>query len=109
MATLRHIRLKIEDVVHPDFSALASDFECAICCNLFDDPVQLLCSNRHIFCTKCVRDGAFQSCPMCLDPLPKTGVKFVALHEPAGNPHCHRMMMKLKVGGVVVNYKVPKP
>ena len=98
MTTPLTIRLKIEDVVHPDFRDLASEFECAICCALFDDPVQLLCSNRHIFCLACVREGAFQACPICLDPLPKTGAKFVALHEPAGAPHSHRMMMKLKVG-----------
>ena len=97
------MRLKIEDVVHPDARDMADDFECPICCNLFEEPVQLVCTGRHIFCAECVRAGAFQACPTCREPLPSTGRKSVPLQEPqGGNPAVLRMMIKLKVGNAEV-------
>ena len=92
--------LSVEDIVIDP--ATAEGLECAICQNLFEEPVQLLCGGRHIFCAGCVTDRKptweLVACPACRGPLPSSGRKFVPLREPqGGNPHVWRMMNKLKV------------
>lgn len=48
------------------------DFTCPICCDIFRDPVVLLCG--HSFCKHCLqewwRQSALQSCPVCKGLFP---------------------------------------
>lgn len=49
-----------------------ADFNCPVCCDLFKDPVVLLCG--HSFCKFCLqewwRQSRFQSCPVCKEIFP---------------------------------------
>lgn len=48
------------------------DCSCPVCCDIFDDPVVLLCG--HSFCTTCLREwwrqSDLQTCPMCNQTFP---------------------------------------
>ncbi|XP_028253195.1 zinc-binding protein A33-like isoform X2 [Parambassis ranga] len=49
-----------------------ADFNCPVCCDLFKDPVVLLCG--HSFCKFCLqewwRQSRLQSCPVCKEIFP---------------------------------------
>ena len=41
----------------------AKQLECAVCLDIFDDPVTITCG--HTFCRGCIRCGYNQNCPLC--------------------------------------------
>ncbi|XP_037606996.1 zinc-binding protein A33-like [Sebastes umbrosus] len=50
------------------------DFSCPVCCEIFKDPVVLLCG--HSFCKHCLqewwRQSGLQTCPVCKEIFPMT-------------------------------------
>ncbi|XP_076612557.1 E3 ubiquitin-protein ligase TRIM35-like [Chaetodon auriga] len=48
------------------------DYTCAVCCDIFNDPVMLLCG--HSFCKDCLqewwRQSAVHTCPVCKEIFP---------------------------------------
>jgi len=58
--------LLVDAVIQPD----TSDFECAICLDVFNQPLRLTCS--HVFCRECTVNSAAErrTCPMCRAEMP---------------------------------------
>lgn len=54
-------------------SAISPHLECAVCLAAFIDPVTLPC--EHVFCEKCARLCASESCPTCRTPVIKSEIQ----------------------------------
>eukprot|EP00421_Protoceratium_reticulatum_P009845 CAMPEP_0168358620 /NCGR_PEP_ID=MMETSP0228-20121227/1214_1 /TAXON_ID=133427 /ORGANISM="Protoceratium reticulatum, Strain CCCM 535 (=CCMP 1889)" /LENGTH=377 /DNA_ID=CAMNT_0008371211 /DNA_START=34 /DNA_END=1167 /DNA_ORIENTATION=- len=62
----------IDDIVNPEAAKHAKQFECSICCSIWDDPVETTCC-EHMFCRTCI--GRCSSCPICRVPFGNSPVK----------------------------------
>uniref|UniRef100_A0A3B4UHB5 RING-type domain-containing protein n=1 Tax=Seriola dumerili TaxID=41447 RepID=A0A3B4UHB5_SERDU len=69
------------DRMAANISQSEADFTCPVCCDIFKDPVLLLCG--HSFCKHCLqewwRQSRLQACPVCKEIFPMaqliTGLK----------------------------------
>ncbi|CAO3650925.1 unnamed protein product [Cunninghamella echinulata] len=50
-----------------------SNLVCGICNDILDNPMQVHCSEDHMFCRRCINNYEKPSCPSCMEPLDKTG------------------------------------
>ena len=65
-------RYKLEDIIHPDDKhkyGKNQKFECTICMDIWDDPVEAKCGKGHVFCRACLDSEQINCCPMCRYPF----------------------------------------
>ena len=63
MSSSHRRKRQIEDALESATKKRTKQLECAICMDIFDDPISLSCG--HTFCRTCLCDMREKKCPLC--------------------------------------------
>ncbi|KAI8340460.1 hypothetical protein BC941DRAFT_449975 [Chlamydoabsidia padenii] len=72
---------------------------CGLCSDILDDPMQVHCSEDHMFCRSCLANYQKASCPSCMEPLDKTSFQL--------SKFVKRQISRLRVSVITKLYLVP--
>ncbi|CAD7964452.1 unnamed protein product [Amoebophrya sp. A120] len=91
-------KFRVDDIVCEEARDLAKHYECSVCLNLVEDPLQTACCSS-IFCTSCIEHPSVRSCPTCRVPFGRGTEATATRGSPLkkSNIHALRMINKINV------------